>query len=111
MSIDIEELKKLVFNPFNCISISTKNTLIECIEALEQLMKENKELRDGQEWISVEDRLPVVKKPDNNFVKCVVNVNGYGCHIDKFYKEQQQFYKYYGYVTHWKPLPQPPQDK
>ncbi len=52
------------------------------------------------EWISVEDRLP--EKP----MTCLVYVEHYGIYVS-FYNEG--FYT--KYVTHWMPLPEPPEMK
>jgi len=54
-----------------------------------------------KEWLDIEQF-----KPDNR-KKCLVVVNGYGVHIDKYY-EGKGFREYDGYITHWMPLPQPP---
>jgi len=54
-----------------------------------------------KEWLDIEQF-----KPDNR-KKCLVVVNGYGVHIDKYY-EGKGFREYDGYITHWMPLQQPP---
>jgi len=54
-------------------------------------------------WISVENKLPQKRK------KVLVNVNAYGVHFDRIINGEWREYK--GYVTHWMPLPNPPEDK
>ena len=56
-----------------------------------------------QEWVSVEDRLP--DKP----MKCLVYTKrGDCCGYDILYYNQG-FYSQYDNVTHWMPLPEPPE--
>ena len=56
-----------------------------------------------QEWISVKDRLP------NKPMKCLVYTKrGDCCGYDILYYNQG-FYSQYDNVTHWMPLPQPPE--
>ena len=75
------------------------------LEQNSELKAEIERLRGG--WISVDDRLP---EPKNTIMKCLVNVNSYGVHIDTFVKVDKAFHDYGGYVTHWQPLPQPPSE-
>jgi hypothetical protein len=60
------------------------------------------------EWINVSDRLPESDK--GRYVRCLVNVNGFGVRVDRFmlHATEKQWFDYYGYVTHWQPLPSPP---
>ena len=56
-----------------------------------------------QEWVSVDDRLP--DKP----MKCLVYTKrGDCCGYDILYYNQG-FYSQYDNVTHWMPLPEPPE--
>ena len=61
----------------------------------------------SNEWISVDAEKPKVK---NICTRVLVNVNGYGIGIDKFIKKSQQFHLYHGYVTHWMPIPDVPNE-
>lgn len=56
-----------------------------------------------REWISVKDRLP------NKPMKCLVYTKrGDCCGYDILYYNQG-FYSQYDNVTHWMPLPEPPE--
>lgn len=79
------------------------------IRTIEQQQAELKQLREGQEWVSVDDRLPV----DGEFVILYdaktkyFNVGWYDKRLDTYaynYNAHRQA------PTHWK-HPSPPQDK
>lgn len=61
-------------------------------------------------WISVKDRLPERYKE----VLCLFRGNkGRGWKIDISWVDSTRFFLYedlYGKVTHWMPLPEPPED-
>jgi len=70
------------------------------------------------EWISVKDRLPL---PCHEHVVCLINNKPILCLVHdatftitqglvSFYWPTQKWFKdqYFGEVTHWMPLPQPP---
>ena len=73
------------------------------------------------EWINVKDRLP---SKENQHIVCLINEKPLLCCVHDatvcLTKDQVSFYwptkkwmkdVYYGEVTHWMPLPEPPEDK
>ena len=109
--IDIEEVKFKACN-YLCVHgrLATKETrmIYKLGQALEQLQAENKKLREGQEWVSVENELPdddggfltVVEGDDDTYINYFVELG-----------DQTGEWQTNQIVTHWKPLPSPPQDK
>ena len=107
MIIDIEELKRVMKKS----SMLYKDEFIDSIVlALEQQQARIKELEKASEWISVDDRLP---NDDGGYLTCVND-------DEDFYINY--FINYFGdddvvewttdqNVTHWKPLPKPPEKK
>jgi hypothetical protein len=106
-------------------------TYLKCVNCGHEKMDENvKEHSAGEDWISVEDDLPAVKKI-NSFIACSEPVLLY---IDRgeiaigwrkeyisdskdplfpqrikgYYMFENTQYKYESSVTHWKKLPEPP---
>ena len=81
-----------------------------------QLESENKQLREECEWISVDDRLPVAEVKGAKCARYYVNFGaGYGENmILYFFFVEQVWTQGYGDtqkgITHWRPLPKPPQD-
>jgi hypothetical protein len=67
---------------------------------IEQIQAENKRLKKDNEWISVEDRLPES-----------------GTRVLIYVAKREAIVQWYNAIakdnglTHWKPLPKPPQDK
>jgi hypothetical protein len=127
----IKDIEKVVKNLKCVIDMELYKRSIEhldnAITALEQLQAENKQLREGQEWISVDDRLPEIienckgsiagiSEPVMVMFKDKGEVNSY-MGVSRLFKggrgDLTSFHWDFDYpkVTHWKPLPSPPQEK
>lgn len=101
MNIDIERVKKQ-YATYGKISCAMTDDLIA---GFEKLQAENKQLREGQEWISVDDRLP----QDNT--KVLSRYEGvYDCDVVMFWRDTSNPHFGHNPATHWKPLPKPPED-
>ena len=61
------------------------------------------------DWININDKLPEKLKNHTQY-RCLVNVNGFGVRVDRFIfdDDNNHWFDYYGYVTHWQPLPPSP---
>ncbi|WP_294785703.1 DUF551 domain-containing protein [uncultured Eubacterium sp.] len=81
----------------------------------EQLQQEVKEIRrfvDGEQWISVDDRVP---ESSGTYIVCCKEQELKHVTFAKFYKKlgywelkgARTFWK----VTHWMPLPEPPKEE
>lgn len=97
-----------------------KNHLLNCpqlckeikrlSEENESLTAENRKLKEAQRWIPVEEKLPEIKKAV--LVYAPINKN-----IFEAYLGEQGIWHFFGgglptindVVTHWRPLPAPPQ--
>ena len=108
--------------------MDVREKLVELIaETIELYPSEREELADGliasgvtvQEWISVKDRLP---EEDDNYI---VTACDEGCSagegiwystvvvVAEYYKGSWTWYDEYsleGIVTHWMPMPEPPEE-
>lgn len=111
--IDIEEIIKSVkfdIHHFDRIKDTDSRKMLKALEQqqkeIEELQAENKQLREGQEWISVDDRLP----QDNT--KVLSRYEGvYDCDVVMFWRDTSNPHFGHNPATHWKPLPKPPEDK
>lgn len=125
MNIDIEEVMTTLKNDilgkeYNCIVEIEKDKML--YEALEQQQSEIEEINKANEWISVEDRLPPEDKDCSySSVWCEVYIKGVGISIHPFCHphmcwDDQEGDDYFcdavgARITHWKPLPKPPEAK
>ena len=72
----------------------------------------NNALADASGWISVKDRLP----EDGGYVVCIAKRNPFSrfmpmaARIEKNGLVNPITEQYISYVTHWMPLPEPPED-
>ena len=92
--------------------ITLGDHLDDAADALEAAEKRIAELEAAQRWISVKDRLPRSNKPVQVYMpKLYMSVQtGF---YDRYYGEDDdEWYEHWvapSEVTHWMPLPQPPQ--
>ena len=110
MTRDDEELVKALRNSYGYSEQRDK----EAAAAIERLSAENAELREAQRWIPTSERLPISNKPVQVYMpKLYMSVQtGF---YDRYYGEDDdEWYEHWvapSEVTHWKPLPKPPEEE
>lgn len=116
MKKTIEECKEIVAN--EKIGMSFSKCLQYCTPAIEELTDlANKMYYEQSEWISVEDSLP--ENDGNSQINCIV-LDTYNGIVVRPYNEYHKCWDdedcddFYcnasgGNITHWQPLPNPPQ--
>jgi len=90
----------------NCIANMDISCMmvLEMLDAIESLQSQLSEAKAESGWISADTDIP------NDSGRYLVNVNGFGVRVDRYTKSEDVngWLKYFGYVTHWMPLPSPP---
>lgn len=73
----------------------------------ERMEKENAALKEAQRWIPVADELP---EKSQNYLVCAVYPVGVKPFVDLcYYVRKFGFADFGAKITHWMPLPQPPE--
>jgi hypothetical protein len=111
MSIKLKELLKeleliSLGNYYEDSILNAVTYLRDMNKIIKELQAENKQLRDRQEWVSVDDRLPEEGQ------KVISRYTGvYDYDVVTFWRDTANIHFGHQPATHWKPLPSPPQDK
>ena len=88
-------------NHRNLVAVEQVELLAVRLE-LSRLQAENDRLRQAMEWISVNDRLPTTSAP-------VMVTLGSRVVATSFYNQHLGVWYYWEGITHWQPLPLPPE--
>lgn len=73
------------------------------------LQSELAALKEAQRWIAVEDELP---EKSQNYLVCAIFPTGVKPFIDVcYYVRSFGFADFGAHITHWMPLPQPPEEE
>ena len=113
MSVDIEEIKRRLDWMFQNVANEDAYLMGDALVVINQQQAEIEKLKN--QWISVDDRLP---KKHDYYLVCHKHDNDSKTNIDKLiYSYSHGGWistygaKYSGIVTHWMPLPEPPEVK
>ena len=95
-------MKKIDFETFKKNCMGCRHTVVNNLQCSENVCPVWQELPDAMEWVSVKERLPSESGEyliwTGNFYDIIVfNINS------------QMWYGHGDYITHWTPLPKPPE--
>ena len=81
-------------------------------EAHKKALQEIERLREAQRWIPVTERLPKTEKPVQVYMPKLYMSVQTGFYTKYYGEDDGEWYEHWvasGDVTHWRPLPEPPE--